>query len=227
MKTIDYMVVALLFGVIVLFTFFPPVGAYYNLLNTRHGMWMSFLKFAVLATFGESLALRMKTGAYNRVGFGLLPKAVVWGILGLTIKMSFVVFSTGTPAFLAYLGFKDAPAMMNSSLCFQKVWVALAISIAMNLIFAPVMMIVHRITDMHIAQWDGAFRALIQPVAVRQIFTTMDWDSMWNFVFKKTIPLFWIPAHTITFLLPENTQVLFAAFLSVILGVILSFAIRK
>jgi hypothetical protein len=46
----------------------------------------------------------------------------------------------------------------------------------------------------------------------------------WGFVFKKTIPLFWFPAHTITFLLPAHLQVLFAAVLSIFLGIILSVA---
>lgn len=41
---------------------------------------------------------------------------------------------------------------------------------------------------------------------------------------KKTIPLFWFPAHTITFLLPGTWQVLFAAVLGVALGVILALA---
>ena len=45
-----------------------------------------------------------------------------------------------------------------------------------------------------------------------------------GFVFKKTIPFFWIPAHTITFLLPGQYQVLFAALLGVALGIILSIA---
>jgi hypothetical protein len=49
----------------------------------------------------------------------------------------------------------------------------------------------------------------------------------WGFVFKKTIPLFWIPAHTLTFCLPQDLQVLFAAFCSVILGLFLSIAAKK
>jgi hypothetical protein len=40
----------------------------------------------------------------------------------------------------------------------------------------------------------------------------------------KTIPIFWIPAHTITFLLPSEYRVLSAAFLSIALGTILAFA---
>jgi len=49
----------------------------------------------------------------------------------------------------------------------------------------------------------------------------------WGFVFKKTIPFFWYPAHTITFLLPGDTRVLFAALLGVALGVLLAIASHK
>jgi hypothetical protein len=50
---------------------------------------------------------------------------------------------------------------------------------------------------------------------------------VWGFVFKKTIPFFWIPAHTITFLLPPELRVLFAAALGIVLGVILALASLK
>ena len=46
-------------------------------------------------------------------------------------------------------------------------------------------------------------------------------------ILKWTIPLFWIPAQTITFLLPEDYRVLFAAFLSIVLGVLLAIAALK
>jgi hypothetical protein len=52
----------------------------------------------------------------------------------------------------------------------------------------------------------------------------IDWQVMWGFVFKKTLPLFWIPAHTVTFLLPEMHRVLFAALLGIVLGTILAIA---
>ena len=54
-----------------------------------------------------------------------------------------------------------------------------------------------------------------------------NWSVQWNFVFKKTIPFFWIPAHTITFLLPVQYQVLFAAILGIVLGVLLAIASLK
>jgi hypothetical protein len=56
---------------------------------------------------------------------------------------------------------------------------------------------------------------------------TLNWDRQWNFIFKKTIPLFWYPAHTITFMLPGEYRVLFAALLGVALGVILAIGAKK
>ena len=44
--------------------------------------------------------------------------------------------------------------------------------------------------------------------------------------FKLRLPFFWYPAHTITFLLPGEVRVLFAAILGVVLGVLLAVAAR-
>ena len=41
------------------------------------------------------------------------------------------------------------------------------------------------------------------------------------------MPLFWIPAHTVTFMLPSEYQVMMAAALSVALGIFLSLGNRK
>lgn len=59
-----------------------------------------------------------------------------------------------------------------------------------------------------------------------KIIRNLNWDVQWNFILKKTIPLFWIPAHTITFSLPAEHRILFAAVLGVILGVLLAVANR-
>lgn len=60
-----------------------------------------------------------------------------------------------------------------------------------------------------------------------EILAGLNWRVLWGFVFKKTIPLFWFPAHTVTFLLPGNMRVLFAALLGVVLGVLLAIGARK
>jgi len=197
---------------------------FYNKFNAEHGMITSFIKFAILATFGEAIGLRIRTGNYNHKGFGLLPRALVWGILGLTIKLAFVVFAVGTPAFLSYLGLKEAAATMQSSLSLTKVLVAFSISATMNIIYAPIMMTFHKITDTHILNNGGTLLGFFRPIKFGEIIANLNWNVQWNFVFKKTIPFFWIPAHTITFLLPAEFQVLFAAILGIILGVLLAVA---
>ena len=109
----------------------------YKEFNATHGMIMSFIKFAILSTLGEVIGLRISTGVYHRPGFGILPRAFVWGILGMGINLAFVVFSNGVPAFLSYMGGINAPTLMKDPLSLEKVGVAFAISVTMNTIFAP------------------------------------------------------------------------------------------
>ena len=161
---------------------------------------------------------------YNRKGFGLFPRAVVWGFLGITIKIAFVIFAKGTPAFLEYLDLKNTAEIMKGDFSFEKLLIAFSISTAMNLIYAPVMMTLHKITDAHIISNSGNIKALIKKIKFAEILQNIDWQTHWHFVLKKTIPFFWIPAHTITFLMPSEFRVLFAALLGIVLGLILAFA---
>ncbi len=207
------------------FILYRPLLEAYRDFNLQHGMVSSFLKFAILATLGEVIGLRIKTGKYNRPGFGILPRAVVWGVIGLTIQMAFIIFSYGTPAFLEYLGLEGSYEMLNDKgLTAGKILVAFCISVAMNIIYAPVMMTTHKITDTHIETKGGTLKGLFSPLKMGDIMAGINWRVQWSFVFRKTIPLFWIPAHTITFLLPAEYRVLFAALLSVMLGIFLAVA---
>ena len=217
-------------GVIIFFLPFflsDAVYDFYKEFNKEHGMVMSFIKFAILATLGEVIGLRIKTGQYLKKGFGLIPRIIVWGLLGLTIKMAFIIFVSGTPVFLEYMGVENATKAIKGDLSWTKLLTSFSISLALNIIYAPVMMTFHKITDTHIVGNGGTIKGFFTPIKFRKIFIELNWDVQWNFVFKKTIPFFWIPAHTITFLLPEEFQILFAAFLGIILGVILSIASIK
>lgn len=221
MKRSDFQFLAIVLALFLPFFFSKSLYDFYCLANTEHGILLSFLKFAILATLGESLGVRIRQGVYCYKGFGLLPRAVVWGLLGITIKVAFLVFQPGAGAFLSNFGVVKADTF-GSKLLF-----AFTASSLMNLIFAPVMMMIHKITDTHIVQTGGGMAGLFSPVDVSGILKKVDWSVMWGFVFKKTIPFFWIPAHTITFLLPATFQVLFAAVLGIVLGVILAFAANK
>ena len=190
----------------------------------RQAAWascsMSFLKFAILATLGECIALRITTGVYNRPGFGVLPKAIIWGLLGIGIKIAFTVYGAGTFKLLNEMGLlSGAPTTFGA-----KLLMSFSISVLINTLFAPVLMITHKLTDLHIAATGGTLNSLCTKPDVAALFRTIDWNSMWSFVLKKTIPFFWIPAHTITFMLPAHFQVVFAAALGIALGVILAFA---
>ena len=201
-------------------------GAYREF-NSSHGMLASFFKFAVLSTLGELLGLRISSGSYYRKGFGVMPRAFVWGIFGMAINMAFVIFSTGILAFAGYLGVENPAGIMSRNISVGKVALAFAVSVAMNSIFAPVFMTLHKITDTHILATGGTMRGLFSPIPMGEILQNINWKVQWGFVFKKTIPLFWFPAHTVTFLLPEDMRVIFAALLGVVLGLILAVAARR
>ena len=86
MKKQDFLFIFVL--VIIFLPFFVSESIYdwYKSFNAAHGMVMSFVKFGILATLGEMLGLRISAGVYNRKGFGVLPRAVVWGLLGMGIN---------------------------------------------------------------------------------------------------------------------------------------------
>jgi hypothetical protein len=163
----------------------------------------SAVQVAILGTFGEILSLRIRTGRWSFFGPGpsrLIQKIIVWAFLGISFKYAFAGFS-GFITAICDKGFWFAAATEKGLLQ------AFSISLYMNLIFGPVMMLFHRWTDNFIEK------------------TPMNWSSLekaW-----KTLIWFWIPAHTITFSLPFHFQVSLAALWAVALGLILGFFARS
>jgi len=211
------------------FFIFDNVYQYYHDVNKQLPLVLAFIKFAILATFGEVLGLRIRTGKYSAPHFGILPRTVLWGFFGIWIAIAMGVYRNGIPAYLSQFqvlsGINDA---MIGNFSMLKLLGAFCISVMMNTTFGPVFMTLHKITDTHITQTGGTLIGFFSKrLHFTQIITTLNWNVQWNFVIKKTIPLFWIPAHTLTFILPQNYQVLFAAFLGICLGVFLSIAARK
>ena len=138
----------------------------YMAATTAHPFAAGFCKFAVLATFGECLAQRMLRGRYLPEGFGLVPRAVIWGALGVCITVAFTIFSAGAPQLECLARKPDMGALLAS----------------------------------------------------------VDWNVMWRVVLFRSLLFFWVPAHTVTFLLPPAFRVLFAAPLGAVLGLILAWA---
>jgi len=221
-----------IFPILFLVALFAPfilIDAAYDQYSRFYSGWpflVSFIKFAILATTGELIGLRIRTGSYNANGFGLLPRAIVWGILGMTIQAAFIIFARGVPMLLAFAGMDNAPSLITGSLSIGKIGVAFAISALLNIFYAPVLMTVHKITDSHIMMTGGTVKGLFTRIRVRDILESTDWSMLWGFVIRKTIPLFWIPAQTFNFLMPEQFRVLIAALYGIILGIILAFAAR-
>ncbi len=229
MKRSDIIVISVVILILVPFFICPPVLNAYRELNATHAYLMSFIKFAILATFGECLGLRIRTGTYSKSGFGIIPRAFVWGFLGIAIKIAFVIFGEGAPMMLKTMGisFPDpnpANILRDPMFSWLKLLAAFSVSTTMNLLFAPVFMAFHRITDAHIQRTGGTMQGFFTPMRIGQSFTEINWRDFWDFVLKRTIPLFWIPAQTVNFLLPEDYRILVAALYSIILGVLMSMA---
>ncbi|MDD2320105.1 MAG: hypothetical protein PHO83_08655 [Geobacteraceae bacterium] len=227
MKKNDFVFLCCIAAAIAPFALFQNVLDFYLEALHSHKIAMSFLQFALLATLGESIALRITQGVYNRPGFGLLPRALVWGCLGVVIKTAFTIFSVGAPEFVGHYVYPLPEKVMAGPFSLAKLIGSFSISVTLNLLFAPVFMTFHKITDMHILRNGGTLKGFFQPIDFARSLQELDWSVMWGFVFKKTLPLFWIPAHTITFLLPPSFQILFAAMLGIVLGVLLGVAGRK
>jgi len=227
MKKCDIFVIVLAFAFFLPFILSDYIYNFYYNFNKEHAVITGFIKFAILATFGEILGLRIKTGKYYQKGFGFMPRAIVWGVIGITIVAAFAIFSTGVPAFLKVFGVDNVAEAMTGSFSIKKLFGAFAISASLNIIYAPVMMTMHKISDTHILNTGGTLRGFFSKIKFQEIISNLNWKVQWNFVFMKTIPFFWIPAHTITFLLPPEFQVLSAALLGIALGVILAIAAIK
>lgn len=204
--------------VITAFVLMPSTKPIFNELTIKYPYIMGFVKTAVLASMGEVLISRIKTEKYFS-GKGFFLKAVVWGFLGMIFVLIFKVFSSGV---IAAQSASLLPSFHNQTFI-QTLLTAFLISVIMNLFFAPSFMLLHRITDGYIELGSGTLKGIFQ-VRLKHVIERIDFQSFIHFVILKTIPFFWIPAHTITFILPETYRVLMAAYLSIALGILLTLA---
>ena len=87
MKTKDWICLLIIIAIFAPFLLSDTVYDHYQEANRQHPYLLAFAKFALLATFGEMIGLRIKNGNYTEKGFGILPRAVVWGLLGTWIAI--------------------------------------------------------------------------------------------------------------------------------------------
>jgi hypothetical protein len=177
-------------------------------LTKNYILIMSFLKFSILATMGELLSGRILINSWDFKNIHL--KAFVWGVFGIAFSFVFPIYSTGVNGLiesgrLFLIG--DYSYILN----------AFFISFFMNFLFAFPMMVTHRFLDELIGEGK-----LFSKWDILKTWNKIDWHSM----FYKVLPTvfwFWIPIHTVTFLLKPEFRLIMAAFLSICLGLILSF----
>lgn len=184
-------------------------------LSNQHPYIMAFIKFGILATIGEILALRISKKVWQ-LPVKLTARIIIWGFLGVTITLMMGFFKAGVTNLTGFSG--------SSTLFWQKLLFAFLTSTAMNIIFAPTFMSFHKCSDKFL-ELSAANKH--ESPKISTVVNSIEWDKFVSFTLFKTIPLFWIPAHTITFLLPEAYQVIMAASLSVALGIILSIKNNK
>jgi len=190
----------------------PESREIFKTLTLSHPYAMGFLKIAILGTMGELLGGRIVTGQWRLTGVRLPQRALVWGFLGLVFTAVFPLFSFGVDGLLEVGLIPGAGSALATA--FWK-------SVFLNLIFGFPMMVFHRITDTLIGR--GELFG-IWPLA--DVTGSIDWRNMFRMVGAACF-WFWIPAHTITFLLPPEFRVVSAALLAVVLGAILGFAKKR
>ncbi len=199
-------------SVLVLFLVLPATREPFMAYTGAHPYIGGFIKFTVLATMGDLMGIRLVRGDYF-IPDGLIYRAVVWGIIGMMATLMFSLFMGGASA-----------AQASGLLPFGGVNIAQAFfgSAIMNLTFGPMMMFFHKIMDLLI---DTKYEN--KEVSLSCLVDKIDWHSLVEFSWAKTCIFFWIPAHTVVFMLPSEYRVLVSAFLSIALGLLLAFAKRE
>ena len=158
------------------------------------------IQFAILGTLGEviSFSIQQKRPAIPCTWLQLIGKLFAWAILGVIIKYGFAGMKGFTQALLDH---QLIPAVFGSGIG----W-AFAVSVFTNILFGPQMMAFHRLED-NLILGNKGFQGI----------TKAWWTLIW----------FWIPAHSITFMLQPNLQIGLAAAWSLVLGLIMGFTKKK
>ena len=193
------LLITLLLIFVVTRDFFLEFASDYKLLG-------GFIKFFFLASIGDFIAVRIKNKKWIVPSY-IFVKALVWGLIGVVIVLMFTIYPKGVEEL-----------QENGILPFEgnTFFFALFTSVIMNYTFAPTMMAFHRVSDSYLN-----LRIINKRVSLNETLDSINWKQFIHFTAFKTIPLFWIPAHTITFLLPEEFRIIFAAVLGIFLGLIL------
>lgn len=158
----------------------------------------SVVQFAVLGTLGDT------------VSFWIVKKKILSPYDSRTFLLKIIEWSLLAImikyAFIGFYGFVDS--LINNDYLPQLTGIgkSFAISLSMNLQFGPFLVIIHRLLD-------------------NLIIGKRNWNNLDKGLYS--LLWFWVPAHTITFILPKEFQIGLAAVWSLALGIILGFYNRK
>lgn len=192
----------------------PASREVFKSMSSSHPYIMGFLKFGLLASCGEIFALRIKRKSWafpNYFHFRVL----IWGAIGIAITFMMKVYTYGVVGMMEH---GLLPALKNTESFWNSLLRAFFTAAVMNLTFGPTFMAFHKCTDTYL---DLRAQGVKKP-GLKRTIETVNWHGFVSFTLLKTIPLFWIPAHTVTFMLPAEYQVIMAAALSIALGIMLS-----
>lgn len=204
---LGYIIWLVIIAVLIAMLIIKPTRDAYMSFSTAHSYISGFLNFAILASMGDLLACRISTGKWI-INVTTIFKVLIWGIIGAAIALFFGAAYVGVGAM------QGAHMLPFASSSFAH---ALFTAIFLNISFGPAMFTFHKFTDAFInAKYNK------KPANMNALIEAIDWKTFFKFTVLTTVPCFWIPCHTIVFLLPENYRVLFAAFLSIALGLLLS-----
>jgi hypothetical protein len=167
---------------------------WYISLVSEYPIATAMVQFAILGTFGDIVS---KWLIQKKISFPFSPFTLLLKMLEWTLLAVCIKY-----AFTGFQGFVDSLIQHDLLPSLDSLGRSFAVSVSMNLQFGPFLVIMHRVLDNLIAR-----------------------EKNWNNIHKGMLSLlwFWIPAHTITFILPKPYQIGLAAIWSVVLGIILGF----
>lgn len=212
MKKTDLFGIGIFIGIVIsLVIFIKP----FIWLTIHYPIPMGFLKVAILATYGECLKTRLKTGTWRITH--PIQRFIVWGFFGIWFTLAFSVFSAGVQGGLVA---SNLWPFTNFTGFLNVLWIAFSKSLWINWLggYAYFMMGVHEYINQVIEK-----QGLLGPEELIKKVDIKVWlPSRRLTCIPMTILWFWLPAHTFTFMLPGHFRILSAAFLAVALGFILT-----
>lgn len=154
----------------------------------------AMIQFALLGTLGDMIAKWMVN---KKIFLPFTAKVLVLKMLEWALLAVCIKY-----AFVGYGYFVQGLVDKGLLPSLNFFWEAFAISASMNLQFGPFLLLMHRLLDNLVAG-----------------------ENNWKNIDKGIYSLlwFWLPAHTITFMLPKPFQIGLAALWSVVLGLILGY----